>query len=121
MSEKCLKISVGVPQMGVKEMEIGGYLRKKAFFPPFSGFSRCRSGAPEKSEKGRKRAKKADFGWPFFVTPPFAAAQIYCGRGRFRTCFRHFSDMLSWFSISGLSNDMPVTILASEAQPFCYK
>ena len=31
-------------------------------FPPFSGFSRCSSGPPEKGEKGRKREKKADFG-----------------------------------------------------------
>ena len=35
---------------------------EKGLFPPFSGFSRCSSGPPEKGEKGRKRAKKADFG-----------------------------------------------------------
>ena len=35
----------------------------KGLFPPFSGFSRCSSAPPEKGEKGRKRAKKADFGW----------------------------------------------------------
>ena len=31
-------------------------------FPLFSGIPRCRSGSPERSENGRKRAKKADFG-----------------------------------------------------------
>ena len=35
---------------------------EKGLFPPFSGFSRCSSGPPEKAEKARKRAKKADFG-----------------------------------------------------------
>ena len=35
---------------------------EKGLFPPFSGFSRCSSHPPEKGEKGRKRAKKADFG-----------------------------------------------------------
>ena len=35
---------------------------EKGLFPPFSGFSRCRLGPPEKGEKGRKWAKKADFG-----------------------------------------------------------
>ena len=38
-----------------------GYLRKKALFPPFSGFSMCSSAPPEKGEKGRKRAKKGRF------------------------------------------------------------
>ena len=35
---------------------------EKGLFPPFSGFSRCSSAPPEKGKKGRKRAKKADFG-----------------------------------------------------------
>ena len=35
---------------------------EKHLFPPFSGFRRCSSHPPEKGEKGRKRAKKADFG-----------------------------------------------------------
>ena len=35
---------------------------EKGLFPPFSGFSRGSSGLPEMGEKGRKRAKKADFG-----------------------------------------------------------
>ena len=35
---------------------------EKGLFPPFSGFFRCSSHPPEKGEKGRKRAKKADFG-----------------------------------------------------------
>ena len=34
---------------------------EKGLFPPFSGLSRCSSHPPEKGEKGRKRAKKADF------------------------------------------------------------
>ena len=38
------------------------HLGKKALFPPFSGFPTCCSRPPEKGEKGRKRAKKADFG-----------------------------------------------------------
>ena len=60
---------------------------EKGLFPPLSGFSRCSSGLPDKGEKGRKMAKKADFGRfpgraarhplkPPFVTPPFAAAQL---------------------------------------------
>ena len=64
---------------------------EKGLFPPFSGFSRCSSGPPEKGDKGRKRAKKADFGRfsgkgshtplkPPFVAPPFAAAQDTCAR-----------------------------------------
>ena len=35
---------------------------EKGLFPPFSGFPRCSSYPPEKGEKGRKRAKKGDFG-----------------------------------------------------------
>ena len=35
---------------------------EKCPFPLFSGFSRCSVGLPEKGEKGRRRAKKADFG-----------------------------------------------------------
>ena len=35
---------------------------EKGLFPPFSGFSRCSSGPPEKGGKGRKGAKRADFG-----------------------------------------------------------
>ena len=69
------------PVRKTKSEEIG-------LFPPFSGFPRCCSGPPEKGEKGRKRAKKADFGRfpgraarrplkPPFVTPPFAAAQPF--------------------------------------------
>ena len=38
---------------------------EKGLFPPFSGYSGCSSGPPEKGEKGRKRAKKADFGRVF--------------------------------------------------------
>ena len=34
---------------------------EKGLLPPFSGFPRCSSGPPEKGEKGRKQAKKADF------------------------------------------------------------
>ena len=55
--------------------------------PAFSGSPRWSSGPPEKGEKGRKRAEKADFRpisrkggqTPFkppFVTPLFAAAQL---------------------------------------------
>ena len=50
----------GFRRWGFKQ--IRGYLRKKRLFPPFSGFSRCSSHPLEKGEKGRKRAKKADFG-----------------------------------------------------------
>ena len=50
----------GFKRWGFKE--IRGYLRKKGLFPPFSGFPRCSSHPPEKGEKGRKRAKTADFG-----------------------------------------------------------
>ena len=35
---------------------------EKGLFPPFSGFPRSSSDRPEKGDKGRKRAKKADFG-----------------------------------------------------------
>ena len=35
---------------------------EKGLLPPFSGFPRCSADPPEKGEKGRKRAKRADFG-----------------------------------------------------------
>ena len=76
----------GFKRWGFKE--IRGYLRKKALFLRFLDFPGVFTGPPEKGERGRKRAKKADFGRfseraarhplsPPFVTPPFAAAQIW--------------------------------------------
>ena len=49
----------GFKRWGFKE--IRGYLRKKAFFLRFLDFSGCCSGPLENFEKGRKRAKQADF------------------------------------------------------------
>ena len=73
---------------------------ERGLFPPFSGFSRCSPGLPE---KGRKRQKKGEKGRfrpisrtggqtplkPPFVTPPFAAAQSFSGH---LGLFRHFFD-----------------------------
>ena len=51
---------MGFKRWGFKE--IRGYLRKKAFFLRYLGFPKCSSGPLKKGEKGREKAKKADFG-----------------------------------------------------------
>ena len=61
----CLSLRLECHKWGLKRRgfkEIRGYLRKKAFSSDILGFSRCSWHPPEKGEKGRKRAKKADFG-----------------------------------------------------------
>ena len=50
----------GFKRWGFKQ--IRGYLRKKAFFLRFLDFSGAVRALRKKAEKGRKRAKKADFG-----------------------------------------------------------
>ena len=74
----------GFKRWGFKQ--IGGYLRKRAFFLRFLDFPGALRAFRKRGEKGRKRAKKADFGRfperearhplnPPFVTPPFVAHQ----------------------------------------------
>ena len=55
---------------------------EKGLFPPFSGFSRCSSHPPEKSEKRQKKGEKCRF-WPISrqggqtpLKPPFVTPHL---------------------------------------------
>ena len=87
---------------------------EKGLFPPFSGFPRCSSHPPEKSEKGRKRAKKANCGrFPgraarHPLSPGFGPISGLPKKGRFESKNSYFSTGLS----GPISRDVCDTIAA---------